>query len=130
MKFLSYRKRPRSSKGQNVDIAELPAHLLQMWLPLLNHLSATIDRFVDALQEGLIASLTPSAATLEKSYLDTAASWLVALYGEDKPLLTAHKALTRQANFSLGLSDDEGGSEQDKPTLVLARRCLSAPTKM
>jgi hypothetical protein len=123
----SQRKRPR---GQNSDIVKLPTQLLQMWLPLLNHLSATIDGFADALQEGLVAILTLSSSSLGKSYLDTAASWLIALYGDDKPVLAASKGINRQTHFSSDMSEDEGRSEQDKPTLILARRCLTAPTAM
>jgi hypothetical protein len=123
----SYRKRPRSMKGQNEDIVKLPPQLLQIWLPLLKHLSASVEGFADALQEGLIASLS---ATLEKSYQETAASWIIALFGDDKSVLAAQKAVTKQLHFSSDISEDEDDTEQDRPTLILARKCLTAPSAM
>ena len=97
-------------------------------MPLLKHLSATIDGFVDALQEGLISSLS---AIVGKSYQDTAASWIIALFGDDKNVLSAPKIITnKQLHFSSDISEDEGDFEQDKPTLILARKCLTAPSEL
>ena len=108
-------------------IAPIPPQLFHMWLPLLNHLSSAVDGFAEVLQEGLVGCITLPESSLGRSYLDTAASWIVALFGDDKPVLAAPKTVSRHRLF-LASSEDDEGLALDKPTVLLARRCLINPT--
>jgi hypothetical protein len=123
------RKRSGHQLGGADSIADIPKPLFQTWLPLLNHLSASVDNFADVLQDGLVQCITQPSSTMGKSFLDTAASWTIALFGEDKPTLSASKLQSRHQLFS-ELSEDDDGVERDRPTILLARRCLTFPTAM
>lgn len=123
------RKRP-GHKTNGVDrIASIPNELYQIWIPLLNHLASSIDNFADVLQEALINTITHPTSSMGKSFLHTSASWLLALFGDDKPVLAAPKMLSRHQLFS-ELSREDEGLERDRPTILLARRCLTSPTIM
>jgi hypothetical protein len=112
-------------------MASLPNELYLTWLPLLNHLSASVEDFADALQDGLINCITtPASHNHANSYLQTAASWLLMLFGDDKPSLAIPRLANRHHQMTNLGEDDDDGLETDRPTLLLARRCLTFPTEM
>jgi hypothetical protein len=102
----------------------LPDQLNQTWLPLLNHLSASVDDFAESLQEGLITCITQLDSQLERSFLDTLASWLLFLFGSDRPVLATPKLPGRIQMADADLAEEE----RERPTILLARRCLTFPT--
>lgn len=86
-----------------------------------------MDSFAECLQDGLLGSLSQSASLTGRSYLETIASWTIFLFGDDKLVLAAPKTFNQHRLYS-DLSEEEGISEQDKPTHVLVRKCMNFPT--
>lgn len=88
-----------------------------------------MDSFAESLQDGLLGCLSQPTSSTGRSYQDTVASWIIALFADDKSVLAAPKVFSKQRLFS-DLSEDDGASEQDKPTLLLVRKCLTFPTNL
>ncbi|UZJ51297.1 hypothetical protein CBS101457_000617 [Exobasidium rhododendri] len=124
---LSKKKRAINLPTGADAIASVPTELYLTWLPLLNHLSASVDHFADVLQDGLISCITQPSDDMGRSFLQTVASWLLALFGEDKPFL-AIPSLQSRPHILADLSEEGYESGNDRPTIQLARRCLATPT--
>lgn len=130
--FLVPRSKAKHDSVTPTDISRLPQSLIDTWLPLLQHLSNSLDGFGDALLDSLLDCILSEPSPVEEpntAYLTFLAGWLLFLFGTDRPLLALQNSVyDTRSKLAQSRNEEHASDGPSHHLLSLVQQCLFTPT--